>query len=212
MTARTPEEFEDELAREIGWRRAELRRLRLEIEAASGPTQEMLLRAGATLLYAHWEGFVRGACQSYIRYVSVRRLKIEELNTSLAAMAVRSRLQSLALERADHCIEAYTYLLEARSERARLKVDQVVKTESNLNSGVLLQLLWSLGLPTDEYMAKAQLLDRSLLRVRNEVAHGRHMTHGLPGYLELHDQIEALLSLLRNQLSNAVVERSYRAG
>ena len=211
MKAATAEQFDDALAAELSWRRAELHRLKLEIDAASGPTQEMLLRAGATLLYAHWEGFVKGACETYVAYVARRKLRVNELSQPFAAMAARRRVQSLANGPTKEVLEAYEWLTGDRADRARFVRDEMVDTQSNLSSLVLFAILLRLGISVEEYEGRANLLDRSLLRVRNEVAHGRYIVHDHETYTDLHVEVDALMNLLRNQLSNAVVIGSYRA-
>ena len=62
MTARTPEELQDRLDDEFAWRRKELTDLKLVIGTAEGSMQRTFLRAGAALLYAHWEAGLRRSC------------------------------------------------------------------------------------------------------------------------------------------------------
>ncbi|MBD2666493.1 MAE_28990/MAE_18760 family HEPN-like nuclease [Richelia sinica] len=65
MKIRTVEQLSDILARELAWRKVELSALKSLIDSksfASGK-RKALLRSGITILYAHWEGFVKVAAK-----------------------------------------------------------------------------------------------------------------------------------------------------
>ena len=47
-----------------------------------------LRRAGVALLYAHWEGFTKEACQAYLEFVVKRKLKYGEMSDAFIITSV----------------------------------------------------------------------------------------------------------------------------
>jgi hypothetical protein len=86
-----------------------------------------------------------------------------------------------------------------------------VNTESNLSSKVLRNILAILGLDYSVYSTKEKLIDEKLVWSRNSIAHGEYLMVDVATYLELHEQIFALMTTLRNQIDNAATLRQYRA-
>lgn len=94
MTAKTLNELQDALDEGLSWRRIELFALTAEIErhdkqSATSPLARALARSGLAMLYAHWEGYTKEACQHYVDYVVARRPKIGELSDGFAITAMR---------------------------------------------------------------------------------------------------------------------------
>src|SRR5437867_1425336 len=85
MALNTVEDIEDALDNSLGWRRIELQALKgaivdAERRSPNAPLARALGRSGVAIVYAHWEGFVKDACQFYVEYVAKRRLLCSELN------------------------------------------------------------------------------------------------------------------------------------
>jgi hypothetical protein len=59
------------------------------------------------------------------------------------------------------------------------------------------------------YESKRHLIDSQLLAKRNHIAHGSALGVESGDYLALHDEVLALMGLLRNQVENAAVGREY---
>ena len=84
-----------------------------------------------------------------------------------------------------------------------------IRTEANLSSTVLTDILKTLGIDTKEYELKAHLIDNQLLAKRNHIAHGNELDVDVDDYLRLHDDIMMLMNLLRNQVENAAATGEY---
>jgi len=93
--------------------------------------------------------------------------------------------------------------------RSRLPYKGVVRTESNLSSTVLLEILQTLGFAVSDCESKSHMLDHQLLAKRNHVAHGSVLVVDKEEYLYLHDEILALMNLLRNYVENAAATGAY---
>ncbi len=50
-----------------------------------------------------------------------------------------------------------------------------IRTESNLSSKVLKEILWCLGIEDTPFILKAQLIDEKLAGKRNHIAHGEFL-------------------------------------
>jgi hypothetical protein len=85
-----------------------------------------------------------------------------------------------------------------------------VETKSNLSSEVLKEIVYTLGLDYKEYEIKAKLIDDTLLKNRNEVAHGKFVLVDTEEFINLHTTIVELIDLFANQISNAVSAKAYK--
>ena len=55
--------------------------LKLGVRHPSSLTEATLVRAGVTLLYAHWEGFVKNSSLLYLNYINNQMLNYNELRS-----------------------------------------------------------------------------------------------------------------------------------
>lgn len=71
MSIRTLEELSDLLARELAWRKKELAVMKgfIENRKFQADQHRVLIRSGVTMLYAHWEGFIKVAASGYLEFV-----------------------------------------------------------------------------------------------------------------------------------------------
>ena len=98
MSVRTIEELSDFLADELAWRKKELADLRSLVEnhTLKEGRRNALLRCGVTMLYAHWEGFIKASGGAYLQFVSMQRLTYRELTPNFVAVGIRQLLQNAA--------------------------------------------------------------------------------------------------------------------
>jgi hypothetical protein len=169
------------------------------------------IRIAVTMLYAHWEGFVRAAAKAYIEFVAMQRLRLCELPSHFIALAIRNIFNSAdTTNRTEAHIHVVEFLLSRMSERSVLPWKTAINTKSNLNSEVLRQITATLGLDYADYVTKEKLIDEKLLRTRNEVAHGQYLLIGYQQYVSLHDEVLGLIQLFFNQVDNAASMAAYR--
>ena len=212
MKIRTTEQLVEAVAAEIAWRRRELTDLWFLLEHTDGNRthQTVLTRAAVALLYAHWEGFVKATAEIYLEFVAMQRCQNSELADNMLAIAVRSKLfaaqTSRRIARHSTVVEFFRTQMERRSA---LPYKDAIRTEANLSSTVLMEILCTLGLSTVPYEPKRHLIDSQLLAKRNHIAHGSVLNVESDDYLALHDEVLGLMCLLRNQVENAAVGREY---
>ncbi len=212
---RTIEELDDKLSNAIVWRKKELaiaKSMIHESKTSSGKS-DYLIRSGIALLYAHWEGFVKEAGMSYLMFVSMKRLTYQELASNFIALAMKAKLDEVSItNKAIIHNEVVEFFLSGLSERSRIPRDsEAINTESNLNSNVLKNITFTLGLDYSTFETKENLIDEKLLKNRNEIAHGKELIVDKKEFLELYEEILGLMELFRNQIINSALLKKYMA-
>lgn len=209
---KTKAELQQATDDDLIWRRRELFNIRTAIEDANGNAQRQsaLLRAGVALLYAHWEGFVKRCGTYYLEYVASQGRKGRELTANFIAIRFKTRLAEAAKsKKVSSTNELVEYFTSKLDERLRLPHKGIVDTQSNLSSTVLREIVWTLGLDVSPFETKSQLIDNRLVDRRNHIAHGEPLDIGVAEYIQLHDEVIALMDEFRNQVQNAVATDQY---
>ncbi len=210
MKLRTLGDLHDHLDTEVAWRKKEITNVRLLIADARAHELEMLIRAGVCLLYAHWEGFVKGASTAYLNYVAFQRRNYEELSTSFIALGHRGAFNAaLGSSRISLRMNLTEALMHGLSTRANIPWEDAVDTRSNLNSEVLSEIICLVNIDGTKYDGKKNFLDVILLKSRNEIAHGERRLLDMGSYNQLHDEVFQLIEWFRNDVENAAANRAY---
>jgi hypothetical protein len=213
MSVRTIEDLSDFLADDLAWRKKELAALRALVEnnALKESRRNALLRCGVTMLYAHWEGFIKASGSAYLQFVSMQRLLYSELSPNFVAVGIRQLLHSASTSKKSRDHNALVnFFLTRMSERSSISYKTVVDTESNLSSTIFRDVVEKLGLDYTPYEAKGKLIDEKLLNSRNTIAHGTYLQTDLSGYIVLQDEVLGIMEEFRNQIENSAITKSYR--
>ena len=212
MSVRTVEQLSDKLAEDLIWRKRELSEVKSLVEQRSISSQRhnALIRSGLVILYAHWEGFVKSASSSYLEYVSMQRLRYEQLSSNFLALAMKMKLsEARGTNKPSLYIPVCNFFLFELSQRCSLPYKDVISTASNLSSEILREITYSLGIDFSPYSTKSVLIDIKLLGSRNNIAHGNNLLVDREKYLELHFEVINMLDLFRNQIENAAISKSF---
>ena len=211
MKLRTAEQLSDRLSNELAWRKKELSEVKslVETKKFSPAKHNALIRSGVCLLYAHWEGFVKLAANSYVEYVRMQKLSYEELASNFLAMAMKEQLkEAKETNKPSLYIPVCDFFLNKLSQRSSLPKD-VISTASNLSSEIFKEITQTLGIEFSPYSTKSVLIDTKLLKTRNEIAHGEYSIFDREEYTELHTEVIAMLDIFRNQIENAAINKDY---
>ena len=212
MKIRSVLELAEALDQAVAWRKKEISALRILIATRGRPYEQAALRRAAVpILYAHWEGFAKQAATYYLHLVSRQRRRYHELAPNFIAIAARGRIRQAADSRriAAH-LPIVEFLLEGLGEEARLPLDGAIDTESNLSSTVLRDLLATIGIPYDlTWSGRELLLDGSLLKTRNDVAHGERTEVDADTYDQLHQLVLDMVNHLKTSIENQAAIRAY---
>jgi hypothetical protein len=209
---RTPSDLQDAMSEEFAWRKVELSALKGLVHSnRTLRNRDLCIRAAVTILYAHWEGFVKNIGTLYVRFVSEQQLKPNELSPCFFAVAMSSIVQDVgASSKIQPALELVAYIRDQYDKRSNILWRSAVQTQSNLSSVVLREIALTLGLDYSRFSTKEKLLDERLLNNRNNIAHGRHIIIDTEEYFELHDEVFGLMQDFFNQVDNAVTMASYR--
>jgi hypothetical protein len=212
MKIRTVEELNQALSDDLIWRKKELSEIKSLIEAKSFSSQKhnALIRSGICILYAHWEGFVKLAANSYLEYVRTKKLLYRELSSNFLALAMKKQLKDATeTNKASLYIPVCNFFLFDLDKKSSLPKD-AISTASNLSSEILKEITCILGIDFSPYSTKSVLIDTKLLNARNTIAHGNYLTIDTEEYVELHTAVIEMLELFRNQIENAAINQDFK--
>jgi hypothetical protein len=192
MKIRTAEQLVDFFAAELAWRKKELEVLlalirKNELRPSILPT---VLRSGVTVLYAHWEGFVKAAGIAYLEFVCRQHLTCRELTHPFRALQLKQMVERGGPVSIERAIAIFDTLVNREADEYVVTHNATaISTRSNLNSEVLREIVLSLGLDYKTFQTKENLIDAKLLYYRNNIAHGRDLYPGLDQYVQLHAEV-----------------------
>jgi hypothetical protein len=209
---RTINDLQDRLDHDISWRIKELANLKTLIRSSESIARKTAVRATVCVTYAHWEGFVKEAAESYIRFVANQKMKFEELADCFVVFGAKKHLNELVETRkASTAIAAVEFFRTKMAERASLSLSNVIRTESNLSSTVFENILLSIGMKTSIFSARFNQIDSELLDRRNKIAHGEHLELDELACRQLVDDVIWLIRQFKTQIENAATLESYKS-
>jgi hypothetical protein len=201
-------EFLDE---ELSWRKRELTTIKFLVGKSRKHERQTLLRSGACLVYAHWEGFIKQAAIAYLNYVSLHGFDYSEISSCMMAICLRSKFRSGEFQsRISEQASMIDFLLSDMKLKANIPWDNAIDTRSNLNSAQFKEIVATLGLDYSAYRTKELMIDGRLIRYRHAVAHGERQELDFQEYSDLHNETVALIDLFRNDIENAAVTGRFR--
>lgn len=208
---RSLSELQDELDRDFSWRIHEFSGLRKLIPTNGGKYQVSLIRANLAILYAHWEGFIKNSSGYYLEFVNRKGLKASELLDCFAYLGLKKKMNTLVeTKKADHGLMILQQIRSDFSEPLPLSFDGVLRTDSNLKSEVFTAIATSLGFSIDRYVPYFNLIDESLLKQRNGIAHGEYLEIDLTRFNEIADRVIMLLRWFKADIEIAASNGNYR--
>ena len=210
MKIRTENDLQDAIDSELAWRKRELSAVRSNIASARKFAKDTAIRAGIALLYAHWEGSIKNVAAYYLEYVATLKLPYRQLKP---AIALKYDLKSFEeSNKATVHTNIVRSVIQNQEIKSNIPVEGIIKTNSNLNSEIFVEIMATLGLEHSEYESSFKLIDTVLLQKRNMIAHGEHLEAldlDEDRYYEIHDKILGLIQMFANQVSNAVSLKLY---
>jgi hypothetical protein len=171
----------------------------------------ILMRAGILMLYAHWEGFVRFSAETYIAHINER---IARFKAPLSEHYRQLLMWRCFKRRGDfpHAKSPMGFLEAMHDWRAHpdaLLSDEMIDSESNLNSQVLRKILRIIDIPFVDFESKKNLIDEKLLGRRNPIAHGQRRMLTIDDYSEADREVRALLDTFQRKIEDCVQHSSF---
>jgi len=210
MKIRTREHLYDILVADLGWRKKELTTLYNNVQSSSLKHLPTAIRCAVVMLYAHWEGFIKNSSEHYLNYIKYQDLRLNQLNSNLLALSLKQKISEFNdTQKATIHVRFIDYLRNNLQEPAIIADKDSIRTKSNLNSTILREIFASIGLNIASYELKFNLIDETLLRCRNNIAHGNFLLLDKNKYEILHRDIVAMMDNYLTDISNAVDLQKY---
>lgn len=207
---RTLGQLQTALDGELGWRVKEIAAFNVASKANSQQAKHFV-RAGVALLYAHWEGFIKTSSEMYLSYVGSRRLPYNELKSCFALFGLKAKLNILSESRKTAAnISTFDFIRDGLNDVAVMNLSSAVNTESNLTSRVFENIAASLDIDPAGYDTKFNLIDESLVKRRNQIAHGEFLDISGREFSELVTDVVGVMRLYKTDLENAASLELYK--
>lgn len=191
------------------WRRKELKIIKDQIPSSSSPLQSAALRFAVPILYAHWEGFTKRACEYYLEFISNKYLKHIDLKPQFVALSLTKKLGRLEIRNIEEKTKTVELLLNELNSSSNIPTKNVIQTKSNLKFDILEEIIFVLGLDLSKFSPFESLIN-DLVDARNNIAHGNYLRVELPTYQSMHIDIQILMELLKTELENSAITESYK--
>ncbi len=213
MKIRTVNDLQDAIDSEMAWRKHELSAVRSNVADARKFAKDTAIRAGIALLYAHWEGAIKNIATYYLEYVAALGLPYGQLKPNFLAVSLKYDLKNFEeSNRTTIHTAIVTDIISSQAIKSKIPVEGVIKTNSNLNSDIFVEIMSTIGLDCTVFESSYKLIDTVLLQKRNIIAHGERLEAldlDETRYYEIHDKIFGLIQLFANQVSNAAIQKLY---
>lgn len=218
MKIRTKENFIDFIQGERSWRKKELTNIKALIHASRSANQDVLIRAGILLVYAHWEGYIKKSCEGFFYYLNNKGVKYNELKQNFLALGVFEEFnRDFQIKKFSSYSKAVSFVIDEIGERKfNIDVGARVDTKSNLSYEVLLNLLNMIGIGSEFFENNQYHIDNRLLKYRNAIAHGERTDNNpdlninFDDFDDLHLRINSLIDHFETLISNYLELESYR--
>lgn len=210
MKIRTLSDLNDILDEEFAWRLKELADLKFIAQSSPSTKESSAIRAGLPLAYAHWEGFVKASAQYYLNFVLMQKIDLGKLQTCFIALSSRNLLNKFSESNRTFLYhELVTHLTSESVLMAPANYSTLINTRANLNSSVFTDISTSVGISPKSYETKFKFIDESLLKRRNEIAHGNYLDIDATSFRQIVDEVIGLLRLFKNDILNTASTKAY---
>jgi hypothetical protein len=135
----------------------------------------------------------------------------ELINLYKAVFGLKSSLAQLVVSRkAKTNIAALDFVISEMDKIASMNMASAIDTESNLTSKVFTNIALSLNISILPYETKFNLIDESLVRRRNKIAHGEFIDLSRDSFILLADEILQLMRNYKTDIENAATLGGYQ--
>ncbi len=209
--ARTASELLAHLDDELAWRIQEITTVQKAVKSANGGSETALLRAGVPLLYAHWEGGVKAMAIRYVEFISKQGhtyADIKQCFSGLKALGQVKQMHSIT-KRVFAASNLLNEIYDISNQRASIPLRSYVSNVGNLNFDMFEQVAGFLDIDAGRYVARKNIIDESLLKQRNEIAHGEFLTVDAAAFDSMSREVLTLLRQFKDDVQNALVQKTY---
>ncbi|MDB9308957.1 MAE_28990/MAE_18760 family HEPN-like nuclease [Aphanizomenon sp. CS-733/32] len=200
----------DNLHEDFAWRIKELSIIKSKIPSQQNEEQHALIRAGITLLYAHWEGFIKNAAENYLNFVSLKGLNHNQLQSCFVALCFKKQINELKTNKFELQQTLVDFMLNELNKRAYIPYEGIIDTKSNLKFWVFRDICIIIGVDYKKYQLKEKKIDADLVERRNKIAHGKYLLVDYDGYTDIYNIVVKMMEDMKNDILDAAMNEKYR--
>lgn len=110
-----------------------------------------------------WEGSIKNVAAYYLEYVATLKLPYRQLKPNFLAIALKYDLKSFEeSNKATVHTNIVRSVIQNQEIKSNIPVEGIIKTNSNLNSEIFVEIMATLGLEHSEYESSFKLIDTVL--------------------------------------------------
>lgn len=207
-----PEDILAQIAENLDLRRLEITNLRrIVLNHVGKPLENTAVRMSLPMLYAHWEGYVKEACQLYLEYIETSVATAKQLHPALLGYLWTPMLRPIS---GGLNFEHRKAVAECAQTGVRKSVrfgdaEKAINTRSNLSFSVLDGIAKNLCLDVSSIASQRRRLD-AFVNMRNNIAHG--FSPRALKYADFEEHAEVIVRLMEEfeqALGNSIQSRRF---
>ena len=212
MKLRTDSELQEYLDYQFAWRLREIDLLKTAVRRATSGNRPTLMRASIPLFYAHWEGFVKAGAEALLCFVSLSGKTYRELVPCFAVHGLTNTIDDLVKSKKEHLrVAAMEFVMGKMDDRANFRWRGRVNSGGNLDYERFRGIAAAVGIDITRYETRRNFVNESLIKRRNEIAHGALLDLTLAGFTDVANGVLLLLRWFKTDLENSIALKSYLA-
>ena len=197
---------------EIAWRKKELINIKSVLSLESETTgKNIYSRVCILLLYAHWEGFIRRSVKYYLKYINSQGLRLKDLKNKLIALDLKG--EGLIEINSKSMLKFYKmteFISNIEEKSVKLPDDDAIEEPAIMGTALLKEIIFTLDLDYTPFSLLEKKLDGSLIKKRNNIAHGKRDDIDIDDLSDLLTKVIKLLDNFKDQLINSISSELYR--
>ena len=205
------DDFSTYLTEEFNWRVKEISDVRRAADDQSRGYETGVRKAALALTYAHWEGYVKFSAEAYLKYISARKFRYDQLTSQFAAIEVPKIIRK-AISDGSGVAAGITFIERMSGlmqETYRDSKTTYLPVEGNLNFERFCEVCSICGVDHRKILEDGTFLDSRVLAVRNKIAHGSSITVSSIELREAGDFVIDRLRAFRNEIELAVISKKF---
>ena len=205
------ESFARHVESDFTWRVREISDLKAGVKAAT-TYRQAVSKAALPLTYAHWEGHVKFVSESYLTFISRRKILISKLTKNFTAVALHNFFEQISGQNFNYNekIELIDRIHSAFRGQLRSIPKDYLNTGGNLRYDRFCDICKIINVSPANVTVDRDFLDKKIVDKRNHIAHGSDKILNLDELEDIMDYtIEAMRSF-RDQVVNLVALEAYK--
>lgn len=154
------------------WRLKELAYIKTISIKLTKEEEKFFLNSSMSMIYSHWEGFVKKLIKELFNYIDSFNIKYAELNDNLILFSLESHIDNLIKSTDFNKKVKYTNKIIEESKGNMSLKNKEINVKSNLKDKILQEILDQIGLTKSYYSDNELKSLKDFVNLRNAISHG----------------------------------------